>query len=57
MTVPPLELSDRDRDALTLHLDEQGLWVTCTSGEEEVTVGPLARAALADWLGVGAEAA
>ncbi|WP_422115453.1 hypothetical protein [Brachybacterium sp. UNK5269] len=57
MTVPPLELSDRYRDALTLHVDDAGLWVTCTSGDQEVTVGPLAREAIADWLEAGAEAA
>lgn len=54
MTVPPLELSDPDRDALTLHLDDAGLWVTCTSGGQEVTVGPLAREAIAGWLAAGA---
>lgn len=57
MTVPPLELSDPDRDALTLHLDDAGLWVTCTSGGQEVTVGPLAREAIAGWLAAGAAVA
>lgn len=50
MTADPLELSDRDRDALTMHLDGAGVWVTCTSDDQEVTVGPLAREALALWL-------
>lgn len=50
MTALPLELSDRDRDALTLHLDVAGIWVTCTSGTQEVTVGPLAPEALVGWL-------
>jgi hypothetical protein len=53
MTVPPLELSDRDRDALTLHVDDVGLWVTCTSEGQEVTVGPLAREVIAGWLEAG----
>ncbi len=53
MTIDPLELSDRDHDALTLHLDEAGVWVTCTSGEHEVTIGPVARELLAHWLEPG----
>lgn len=40
MMIDPLELSDRDNDALTLHLDEAGVWVTCTSSDQEVTIGP-----------------
>lgn len=35
-----IELTDVDGDALTLITREDGLWVTCTSGPEEVTVGP-----------------
>ncbi|UVY85369.1 hypothetical protein NLU66_07210 [Brachybacterium sp. NBEC-018] len=50
MNHPALELSDVDTDALTLHADSAGIWVTCTSGETEVTVGPLPGKRLADWI-------
>lgn len=47
-----LELTDPDGDALTITSDSAGTWVTCTSGGEEVTVGPFSagelRAALPD---------
>lgn len=56
MTAAPLELSDRDRDALTLHRDTAGIWVTCTSGDQEVTVGPLSGEAIVGWLGTAAAA-
>ena len=46
----PLELSDRDSDSLTMHIDTEGLWVTCTSGADEVNVGPLDQGQLIDWL-------
>lgn len=51
MNARSLELSDPDQDALTVHHDGTGVWVTCTSGEQEVTVGPLNREALVRWLG------
>lgn len=35
-----LELTDPDSDALTITSDSAGTWITCTSGREEVTVGP-----------------
>lgn len=50
MKIDPLELSDRDHDALTMHLDISGVWVTCTSGDQEVTIGPLATETLSSWL-------
>lgn len=53
MMIDPLELSDRDHDALTLNLDDAGVWVTCTSGEQEVTIGPVASAELSAWLATG----
>lgn len=37
----PIELSDRDGDALTLTTHAHGVWITCTSGHSEVTVGPI----------------
>lgn len=37
-----IEISDRDSDALTLTTDAAGVWITCTHGAHEVTVGPLA---------------
>lgn len=36
----PLELTDQDGDALTVYRNKEGTWVTCTSQDEEVTVGP-----------------
>lgn len=50
MMIPPLELSDRDHDALTMHLDAAGVWVTCTSGDKEITIGPVAGEVLSAWL-------
>lgn len=50
MNTPSLELSDPDHDAVTIHHDGAGVWVTCTSETEEVTVGPLPLEALYDWL-------
>ena len=35
-----VELTDRDGDALTITSDAAGTWITCSSGDEEVTVGP-----------------
>ena len=34
------ELSDVDGDALTIISQDNSTWITCTSGAEEVTVGP-----------------
>lgn len=34
------ELTDRDGDALTITTSAEGTWITCTSGRDEVTVGP-----------------
>lgn len=53
MMIDPLELSDRDHDALTMHHDGSGVWVTCTSGDQEVTIGPVARDAISEWLAAG----
>lgn len=50
MDARSLELSDPDQDALTVHHDDIGVWLTCTSGEQEVTVGPLDRETLVCWL-------
>ena len=50
MRHPALELSDVDADALTLYADSAGIWVTCTSGEAEVTVGPLSSTLVAEWI-------
>lgn len=36
-----IEISDRDSDALTITTDAAGVWITCTHGAHEVTVGPL----------------
>ena len=35
-----IELTDGDGDALTIYIRGESTWVTCTSGPEEVTVGP-----------------
>lgn len=47
------EMTDIDGDALTFILRDGSTWITCTSGAEEVTVGPfpahlLRRALLAE---------
>lgn len=34
------ELTDPDGDALTITSDYAGTWITCSSGDDEVTVGP-----------------
>lgn len=36
-----IEMTDPDGDALTLFLEDEQIWITCTSGPEEVTIGPL----------------
>ncbi|MGO2311778.1 MAG: hypothetical protein ACTH6N_04020 [Brachybacterium tyrofermentans] len=50
MSKPPLELSDRDNDSLTLQADGESVWVTCTSGADEVTVGAVQKDEILDWL-------
>ncbi len=50
MTDAPLELFDPDRDVLTMQVDGDGVWVTCTSRAQEVTVGPLPRESIERWL-------
>jgi hypothetical protein len=37
-----IELTDGDGDALTIYIRGESTWITCTSGAEEVTVGPFA---------------
>lgn len=37
-----IEISDPDGDALTITTHADGVWITCTHGAHEVTVGPLA---------------
>lgn len=44
MTV--VEMTDRDDDALTVTTTTEGVWITCTTMESEVTVGPLPLASL-----------
>ena len=44
--VNPAELTDPDGDALTITSDSSGTWITCSSGDEEVTVGPFLADAL-----------
>lgn len=34
------EFTDRDGDALTITTNPEGIWITCTSDRDEVTVGP-----------------
>lgn len=34
-------MTDPDGDALTIFREDEQIWITCTSGREEVTVGPL----------------
>lgn len=41
-----IELSDGDGDAVTLTMDASGLWITCTTVDTEVTVGPFTVEAL-----------
>lgn len=53
--MPPLdvaELTDPEGDALTLTTDAAGIWVTCTTDGEEVTVGPFPADSLSDVLSV-----
>jgi len=45
-----LEVSDNEDGALSLYLDARGLWVTCTDGGSEVTVGPIDNAVVDGWL-------
>lgn len=39
-TMNSIEMTDRDGDALTVISQSDRTWITCTSGAEEVTVGP-----------------
>jgi len=48
------ELPDIDGDALTLIRDGDSTWITCTSGREEVTVGPFSPSLLRIMLADGA---
>lgn len=41
-----VEATDPDGDALTVVRDGQGVWITCTAAEDEVTLGPFPSAAL-----------
>jgi len=50
MPVHAVEATDPDGDALTVTMDAQGLWVTCTSGADEVTLGPFPAEAMAEAL-------
>lgn len=45
-----VELTDPDGDALTITSDSAGIWITCSSGGEEVTVGPFLSGGLSDAL-------
>lgn len=36
-----IELTDTDGDALTIFTCDGATWITCTSGPDEVTVGPI----------------
>lgn len=44
------ELTDPDGDALTVTTDDGGIWLTCTTESDEVTVGPFPVASLRDAL-------
>lgn len=54
--VHAVEATDLDGDALTVTRDAQGVWVTCTSGADEVTVGPFPAGAIDTALRALAEA-
>lgn len=45
-SVRVVEATDPDGDALTVIADAQGVWITCTSADDEVTLGPFTAAAL-----------
>jgi hypothetical protein len=47
------ELTDPDGDALTITSDSAGTWITCSSGIDEVTVGPFPTDALSTTLAQG----
>lgn len=44
------ELTDGDGDALTVTADAEGIWFTCTTDGEEVTVGPFPMSSLGEAL-------
>ncbi|HEX7350553.1 hypothetical protein [Brachybacterium sp.] len=50
MPVHAVEATDPDGDALTVTMDAQGVWVTCTSGDDEVTLGPFPATAMEEAL-------
>lgn len=49
-TLDVAELTDSEGDALTLTTDAGGIWVTCTTDGDEVTVGPFPADSLRDAL-------
>ena len=46
------ELTDPDGDALTITADARGIWLTCTTEGDEVTVGPFPAESLREALTV-----
>lgn len=49
-SVEAVERTDPEGDALTLTRDALGVWITCTTDGDEVTVGPFPEEALAQML-------
>lgn len=43
-----IEMTDIDGDAVTITTRGDFSWITCTSGRDEVTVGPLLTAQISD---------
>lgn len=52
LTLDVAELTDPEGDALTLTTDAAGVWFTCTTDGDEVTVGPFPADSLRDALKV-----
>ena len=50
-----MELTDLDGDALTIITHGDDTWITCTSGPEEVTVGPIPSTQLHRVLGMAGD--
>lgn len=50
LSVEAVERTNPEGDALTFTRDSGGLWVTCTTRRDEVTVGPFPEEALAQML-------
>lgn len=48
-----IELSDVDGDAVAITRQDDSTWITCTSGNEEVTVGPFSPSLLRSVLASG----